>query len=284
MTSGDVTATSFADPTERSRESSFLSAHAAALTPAHHQVHPFGCPRAPPLPRGAESLGVLRVMAHSCESHDADRQIDDLLTMVLRDDRISVEGSAEKDGAATSPWPTEASSSHEPSVSTGGSSRCWGHIIKALGGKHDDSCEPGFVLGKQHFKTKFCAACRQGLAVPADHVRILTPALEAAFCSNEHKVGLWSRFDRDGLCVEFRLANQTLTCCGPKMVIFKAPPPAELFTCDWAPMPPEWLEDVTNGWCACYQLAPALPQSRACTSFQMGVVRNRNACAHVRAW
>jgi hypothetical protein len=109
---------------------------------------------------------------------------------------------------------------------------CWGGLLR--GSMH--SCTPGFVHGKGHFKNKLCPACRRdGLCIPSSRVRAIPAHMHAAF-SNSSGQGLWSTL-RD-FQVAFRVINQTLSCHGPWLVVFRGTPVPPLAS--WDPMPRGW--------------------------------------------
>ena len=109
---------------------------------------------------------------------------------------------------------------------------CWGGLLKGSMG----SCTPGFVHGKGHFKNKLCPACRRdGLCIPSSRVRAIPGHMRTAF-SNSSGQGLWSTI-RD-FQVAFRVINQTLSCHGPWLVVFRGTPVPPLTS--WEIMPPGW--------------------------------------------
>ena len=109
---------------------------------------------------------------------------------------------------------------------------CWGGLLKGSMG----SCTPGFVHGKGHFKNKLCPACRRdGLCIPSTRVRAIPGHMRTAF-SNSSGQGLWSTI-RD-FQVAFRVINQTLSCHGPWLVVFRGTPVPPLTS--WEIMPPGW--------------------------------------------
>jgi len=58
----------------------------------------------------------------------------------------------------------------ETTVQAAGTSfACWGAEVRGTA----DGCVPDFEPGKGHFKNKFCAHCREGVAVPAARLRAL---------------------------------------------------------------------------------------------------------------
>ena len=118
---------------------------------------------------------------------------------------------------------------HLPTVRT-----CWGGLLQG----HSRSCTPGFKSGTNHFKNKLCAAClANGVLVPADRIRALTPSMHCAF-ANKNSGGLWSSMAGDG--PEYRLINQTAKCVGPRLVIFKAAVPDGPHS--YGPMPSGWVQ------------------------------------------
>ena len=49
---------------------------------------------------------------------------------------------------------------------------CWG--AQLVGDDADAKpCAPGFVIGKRHFKSKFCSVHRQEMWLPAERLRSL---------------------------------------------------------------------------------------------------------------
>ena len=114
---------------------------------------------------------------------------------------------------------------------------CWGGILKNDGG----CCTPGFTIGKKHFKDKFCADCREGFDLPLANVRALTTDLQPCF-SNPHTAGFWGTAAASVGGGEVRLINQTKTCDGPMLAIYRSAPP----TLQWATLPANWVaEDST---------------------------------------
>ena len=75
-----------------------------------------------------------------------------------------------------------------------------------------------FVLGKGHFKNKFCHACRRnGLAVPAARVRTV---LSNCNLRNELRPGFWSGPSlKQNVVGSFRLINQTADCIGSPLLL-----------------------------------------------------------------
>ena len=132
--------------------------------------------------------------------------------------------------------------------------QCWGGVLKGT----PATCTPGFVSGKAHFKNKFCLACREGIAVPASRVRALAPEMHAWY-NNSLRAGFWKvrppppspmsshllsrllshllspslTFSRTGSRQvassaigggEVRIANNTITCDGPWLVVYRGAP------------------------------------------------------------
>ena len=122
---------------------------------------------------------------------------------------------------------------------------CWGESLKALlNAPQQQPCEADFQPGKHHLKNKFCALCRDGVLVPASHVRSLTPELEQLFV-NSCSAGLWSRI-RVGASdceVIFRVVNQTKRSRGNALIICRTPPP----NLAWAELPKESLWPSSDG-------------------------------------
>ena len=145
---------------------------------------------------------------------------------------------------------------------------CWGGLLK------DDrsECEAGFVTGKAHFKNKFCSRCRHSLAVPASRVRALTPEIQSYY-QNHLRAGVrarslgrarpalyppvwptlltpraplpspqfWKHASPSIGGGEVRIANNTITCDGPWLVVYRKG--CTVPTLPWAPMPKEWISD-----------------------------------------
>jgi len=112
---------------------------------------------------------------------------------------------------------------------------CWGGVLKGS----SDMCTPGFTSGKAHFKNKFCKACREGIAVPATRVRALTPEMQQLY-NNSLRAGFWKHASPAIGGGEVRIANNTITCDGPWLVVYRGLPPPQLPFCT---MPEEWIED-----------------------------------------
>lgn len=111
---------------------------------------------------------------------------------------------------------------------------CWGAALKGCSA----GCKPNFTSGKNHFKNKFCDRCREGIDVPAARVRALTNE-QADQVFNNLASGFWKRAPASmGGCM-VRVANQTHSCIGPVLCVFKdAPPPVQ-----FAALPSDWTSD-----------------------------------------
>ena len=77
------------------------------------------------------------------------------------------------------------------------------------------------------------------MAVPAARVRALTDEMRVIYASNSLSAGFWKWAPLELGGGEFRLVNNTITCEGPWLVIFRETPPSIA----WAQMPPDWEED-----------------------------------------
>ena len=124
----------------------------------------------------------------------------------------------------------------QPSQPEEDGSPCWG------GQLNDDlcACVPGFSTGKAHFKNKFCPNCRKNLSVPASRVRALTPELKTVF-QNYLRAGFWKTAAAAVGGGEVRIANNTITCDGPWLLVYRRDHPVP--DLPWAPMPEEWVSD-----------------------------------------
>ena len=110
---------------------------------------------------------------------------------------------------------------------------CWGGVLK------DDwsECDPSFVSGKAHFKNKFCPMCRSGIAIPSSRVRALTPELKSKF-SNSLRSGFWNDAPKSVGGGEIRIVNNTITCDGPPLVVYRSTSKAN-DNLKWGKMPAE---------------------------------------------
>jgi hypothetical protein len=112
---------------------------------------------------------------------------------------------------------------------------CWGAQIQCVSA---DLCTPRFVAGPRHFKTKFCANCRQATAVSVRRIRALDNGLELIF-RNNHQGGLWTPLpDRLG-GGKYRVINHSKGCIGPSLVVFAEAAPS----LEWPPLPEEWISE-----------------------------------------
>jgi len=116
-------------------------------------------------------------------------------------------------------------------------STCWGALVKG----DVSRCDPTFVPGRVHFKTKFCSHCiDDGLRLPAERVCVLTDEL-AQVITNNRGGGFWKHdCPAAGTDDEFRVINNTAECTGPRLVCYRssrAPPLA------WGVLPEQWQKD-----------------------------------------
>ena len=135
----------------------------------------------------------------------------------------------------------QASSRQQHSAALPSSSMCWGAVLKGDGGT---GCElSGFCSGKNHFKSKFCAACIESIEIPSSRVRALRPEMQGLF-ANSQRSGFWKTAPDSVGGGEMRIANNTITCDGPWLIIYKNEPPAHGLV-QWEPMPAGWVDPVT---------------------------------------
>ena len=113
--------------------------------------------------------------------------------------------------------------------------QCWGTVLKGDSGSR---CTPGFTSGKAHFKNKFCANCRACVDLPATRVRAMRDEMKPLF-TNSLKAGFWKSAPDSLGGGEVRIANNTITCDGPWLIVYKDLPP-EL---PWETMPDGWVVD-----------------------------------------
>jgi len=111
---------------------------------------------------------------------------------------------------------------------------CWGAELMGTA----VHCTPGFVSGKAHFKNKFCARCREGIEVPVRRIRALT-ADQKRQVHNSLQTGFWKRAPAGMGGGEVRIANNTITCDGPWLAVFRHDPPPIAFEL----LPPKWQRD-----------------------------------------
>ena len=113
--------------------------------------------------------------------------------------------------------------------------QCWGGVLKG----DSSRCDSAFVIGKAHFKNKFCVGCRgQGITIEEKRVRVMPPQTSAAL-KNELTQGFWNRAANIGY---YRLINQTAPCMGqPLLVTPGEAPPADGETL--LPVPRDVVDD-----------------------------------------
>ena len=101
-------------------------------------------------------------------------------------------------------------------------------------------CAADFRSGKAHFKNKFCPRCRDdGLEVPCTRIRALTIE-QRQNVFNSLQSGFWKRAPHTMGGREVRVVNNTITCDGPWLAVFRdAPPPSITFE----PMPSKWVHN-----------------------------------------
>ena len=127
--------------------------------------------------------------------------------------QLDVPPVCEDKGAATSPTV----------VPTPGSSTCWGAVMAGT----TDNCIEGFQSGQNHFKNKFCSRCRDRMNVPITRVRALTPELAAALnISYKKTAGFWKEAPPACGGGLMRVVNNTSSCLGPWLAIYKEAPPS----------------------------------------------------------
>jgi len=117
---------------------------------------------------------------------------------------------------------------------------CWGATL--LGDDPDATvCAPGFVIGKRHFKSKFCAVHKREIWIPADRVRALPDKL-ANKVLNNRSGGVWNvmQLPMDNGSVRYRVVNNTEGCILPRLVVFEEAPPTHL---PWDPLPANLVID-----------------------------------------
>ena len=111
---------------------------------------------------------------------------------------------------------------------------CWGAELMGTA----VHCTLGFVSGKAHFKNKFCARCRQGINVPVRRIRALT-ADQQRQVTKRLQTGFWKRAPGSLGGGEVRIANNTSTCEGPWVAVFRHEPPPIVFEL----LPLKWQRD-----------------------------------------
>ncbi|KAL1526452.1 hypothetical protein AB1Y20_015163 [Prymnesium parvum] len=112
--------------------------------------------------------------------------------------------------------------------------RCWGAQLK--GDTH--GCTPGFVAGRGHLKNKFCPRCSLGIDVPAYRVCAWTPELKLQL-ANDHREGFWSPAPAASGGGDFRVVNNTISCTGPELILYRVMPP----DLPWAQLPEPWVQN-----------------------------------------
>ena len=117
---------------------------------------------------------------------------------------------------------------------------CWGSTLKRLWGEDLalPACEPGFVPGGGHLRSKFCATCRRGLSVPAIQVRACSQGLADMFPNGKHG-GVWTTASSGH---RYRLCNHGPSCRGVPLIIFNGAVPAY----EWPSMPPMYVSAGEN--------------------------------------
>jgi len=111
--------------------------------------------------------------------------------------------------------------------------QCWGALLN--GGL---MCSPGFAPGKLHFKNKYCDNCRNCIMVPVTHIRALTKEQQEE-ATNRRSEGFWNQAPAAMGAGLYRIINNTATCSGPWLALFREPPPAIL----WPDLPDDWVCD-----------------------------------------
>lgn len=114
---------------------------------------------------------------------------------------------------------------------------CWGAQLQ---GTDASGCASGHVVGRRHFKTKFCARCKPSMRVPKERVRALSASM-ATRLKNNHTGGMWSDAWKQGYGpFRFRVINNTNGCTWPLLIVFEDPPPDNV---EWMDVPPELQAD-----------------------------------------
>lgn len=110
-------------------------------------------------------------------------------------------------------------------------------------------CAPGFVIGKRHFKTKFCSVHRQDMWLPAERMRTLPDALVDKVVNNRSG-GVWNvmNLPMGAGDARYRVINNTEGCYLPRLIVFEEAPPPHL---PWAPLPTGLVTDEEG----CVQLS-----------------------------
>lgn len=117
---------------------------------------------------------------------------------------------------------------------------CWG---AQLVGEEPGAtpCAHGFVIGKRHFKSKFCSAHRQEMWLPAERLRVLPEALVDKVANNRSG-GVWNvmHLPLGAGEARYRVINNTEGCYLPRLIVFDQPPPPHL---PWEPLPGGYVVD-----------------------------------------
>ena len=113
---------------------------------------------------------------------------------------------------------------------------CWGGMLKG----DNTRCTPGFTNGKAHFKNKFCNECRKGITVSATRIVPVRPDIQALY-ANSLRAGFWKKSAAALGGGEVRVANNTITCDGPWLVVYREEQPP-------TSQPPPWATDMPEGW------------------------------------
>jgi len=136
----------------------------------------------------------------------------------------------------TPPTFTAATPASEEDDDSSGPSPCWGGMLKG----DASCCTAGFTSGKAHFKNKFCANCRKGIEVPLSRVRAVHPDVRTLY-ANSLRAGFWKRSAPALGGGEVRIANNTITCDGPWLVVYREEQQPSAHR-------PPWAVDMPAGW------------------------------------
>ena len=129
----------------------------------------------------------------------------------------------------------------KPIVMSGeGRGCCWGAQL-LVDDADATACTSNFVMGKRHFKSKFCPVHMREIWIPADRVRALPDKL-ARKVQNNRSGGVWNvmHLPMDNGAVRYRVVNNTEGCILPRLVVFEEAPPAHL---PWEPLPTNLVID-----------------------------------------
>merc|ERR1719473_1142839 len=113
-----------------------------------------------------------------------------------------------------------------------GAEECMGGELKEAG-VANELCEgpEAFDASRPGIQSRFCAACRRGIAIDALRVRAMAEHHQREF-ANKSSGGFWN----DPIGTPFRVINQTSRCVGPALIVFKGDAPVR----DWLDMPEGW--------------------------------------------